>query len=177
MENSLKSIATHYGLYLGALLSFLTVIIYAVNLDLFVNVYYGFSLYFIVIIFGIITVAKVKANYNGFLSFKNAFTSYFITILIGLTISSLVSFVIFNFIDPEAAEILKTKTIDMLANTLEGLNTPVDQIDEMVEKVESQNMFSIGNVFQSLVVNYLIPLCIIGLIVAAALKKSNPEAE
>jgi len=38
---TIKSIATNYGTYLGGLLAILTVLVYAVNLDLMTNMWYG----------------------------------------------------------------------------------------------------------------------------------------
>ncbi|MEW4924759.1 DUF4199 domain-containing protein [Algibacter sp. 2305UL17-15] len=177
MENSLKSIATNYGLYLGVALALLTIITYAVDIGLFVNAVYGISLYIIMIVFGIIAIVNTKRFFNGYITFKGAFTSYFITILIGLLISALVSFILFNFIDVESSEILRDKAIEKVVQTLEGFNVPTETIDETVEKMESENLFSIGNVIQSIAINYLLPLTVIGLIVAAVMKKNPPEAE
>jgi len=176
MEKSLKSIATNYGLYLGVFLALVTVLAYAVNLELLTNMWVGILILISIIIFGIISVAKVKQAQNGFASFKQAFTSYFITVLIGLLISTLVSFLLFNVIDTDAAEVLKEKTIEKTVQMMEGFNTPTEVIDKSVEEMESQNQYSIGNITKGLA-GYLVVFSIIGLIVAAAMKKSNQEAE
>ncbi len=92
MDKTLKSIATNYGLYLGVLMALLTVISYAVNLELLTNMWYGIFILIAIIAFGIISVAKLKQAQNGFASFKEAFSSYFITVIIGLVISTFVSY-------------------------------------------------------------------------------------
>ena len=176
MEKSLKSIATNYGLYLGVFLALITVLAYAINLEFLTNMWVGILILIAIIIFGIISVAKVKQAQNGFASFKQAFTSYFITVLIGLLISTLVSFLLFNVIDTDAADVLKEKTIEKTVEMMEGFNTPTEVIAESVEQMESQNQYSIGNITKSLA-GYLVVFSIIGLIVAAAMKKSNTEAE
>ncbi|WP_339894084.1 DUF4199 domain-containing protein [uncultured Algibacter sp.] len=176
MEKSLKSIATNYGLYLGVFLALITVLAYALNLELLTNMWVGILILIAIIIFGIISVAKVKQAQNGFASFKQAFTSYFITVLIGLLISTLVSFLLFNVIDTDAADVLKEKTIEKTVEMMENFNTPTEVIAETVEQMESQNQYSIGNVTKGLA-GYLVVFSIIGLIVAAAMKKNNPEAE
>ncbi|GAA3576928.1 DUF4199 domain-containing protein [Snuella lapsa] len=176
MEKTLKSIASNYGLYLGALLALLTVIAYAVNLNLFVNFWFGLSIYLLIIVIGIIAVAKVKQNFNGYATFKDAFTAYFITILIGLSISTAVSFVLFNFIDTEAAVVLKEKSIDKMVSVYENNNLPQDKLAEIVEKMESEDLYSLKNNLTALAINYLLPLSIIGLLVAAAMKKTNPNS-
>ncbi len=176
MEKSLKSIATNYGLYLGALLALLTVVSYAVNLELLTNMWYGIFILIAIIVFGIISVAKTKQANNGFANFKEAFTSYLITILIGLVISTLVSYLLFNFIDTDAALVLKEKTIEKTVQMMENFNTPSEAIAQAVEKIESQDQFAIGSIIKGLA-SYLVFFSIIGLIVAAALKKNNPNAE
>ena len=148
MENSKKSIAINYGLYLGSLLAILTALAYAINLDLLTNMWYGIFIFIAIIVFGIISVAKTKQLQNGFATFKESFTSYFITVLIGLLVSTIVSYLLFNFIDTEAANILKEKTIESTIQMLESFNTPADKIAETVEQIESQNQYSILNILK-----------------------------
>jgi hypothetical protein len=177
MEKSLKSIAINFGLYLGTTLALISVLAYAIDLELYTQIWFGLVILAIIITFGIIAVIKVKQANNGFLSFKNAFTSYFITVLIGLVISALVSILIFNVVDPEAATNLQEKVISSQIERLENFNVPTDVIDETIEKIEAQgNMFGVGNVLQSIIWQ-LLGFSVIGLIVAAVMKKSNPEAE
>lgn len=177
MEKSLKSIATNFGLYLALSLSLITVIAYAVDLNLFVNTWYGISIYIIIIFFGIYAVAKVKQAFNSYASFKDAFSAYFITILVGLLVSTVITYILFNFIDTDAALVLKEKSIEKLIEVYENMNLPEDKIAQMVDKVESENLYSIKNSLIGMATSYLLPLSIIGLIVAAAMKKSNPNAE
>jgi len=176
MEKSLKSIATNFGLYLGILLTMATVIPYIIDIGLLTNTWLGVFILISIIVFGIISVAKAKQAQNGYASFKEAFTAYFITIALGLLISTLVSYVLFNFIDTNAAEVLKEKTIEKTVQMLENYNSPTSIIDETVEKLESQNNYSLINIAQGLV-GYILMFSIIGLIVAAAMKKKNPEDE
>jgi len=175
MENSIKSSAINYGLYLGGFLSLLTVLVYAVKLDLMTNMWYGISLLLLIVVFGIISIAKGKGIQEGFISFKQSFTAYFLTILIGLVISTIVTYIIFNIVDPDAAIVLKEKTIEASIKMMEGFGAPPDAIAEQVDKLEKGNQFSIGNIVQSLVFQ-LVMFSIIGLIAAAIMKK-NPDTE
>ncbi|MBJ6367644.1 DUF4199 domain-containing protein [Snuella sedimenti] len=175
MEKTLKSIASNYGLYLGALLALLTVLAYAINIELLTNMWYGIFILFAIITFGIISVGKIKQHLNGFASFKQAFTGYFVTVVIGLAISTLVSYLLFNFIDTGAADVLKEKTVEKTVQMLESFNTPQETIAEAVNNIESQNQYSLGNIIKGLA-GYLVFFSIIGLIVAAAMKKTNPDS-
>ncbi|WP_338730988.1 DUF4199 domain-containing protein [Mangrovimonas cancribranchiae] len=176
MEKSVKSIAINYGLYLGGILALFSVLAYAINLDLYTKVWYGIALLLIVIVFGIISTVKTKSALQGIISFKEAFTSYFLTVLIGIAISSVVSILIFNVIDPEAAIVLKEKIVDSQVQMMRNFGAPEEAVAEAVEKMEAEsNMFSIGNVLQSLVFQ-LVGFSIVGLIVALVLKKNEENA-
>ena len=171
----MKSSAINYGLYLGATLAVLTVLIYAVNVDLMANWMLGIGFLILIIIFGIVSTAKSKGINNGILSFKEAFTSYFITVIVGVLISSVLSIILFNFIDPEAADQIQQKIIDNTVQMMQGFGAPAESIAEQVEKLEAQNQFSIGSVLKSLAFQIVL-YSVIGLIVAAIMKKSDPDA-
>ena len=175
MEQSIKSSAINYGVYLGGLLALITVLIYAININLMVNMWIGIGLLIVIVGFGIVSTAKSKSILEGLLSFKQAFSSYFITVAVGIAISTAVSAILFNFIDPEAAEVIKEKTVETMITMLEGFNTPAETIADAVEKIESQNQYGILNLLKSLAWGLLFQ-SIIGLIVAAIMKKTNPDA-
>ena len=177
MEKSLKSIAINYGLYLGIGLSLFTLLGYTINLGLLVN--YWVMLLILplaIIIFGIVATAKIKASFDGFLSFKEAFSSFFITVAVGLIISTFVSIIIFNFVDPEASLEIKEILISNTENFMSSMGAPIEAIAESVEQIEEQDTFGIGTQFKSLAQS-IIFFAIIGLLVAAAMKKSNPDTE
>jgi Protein of unknown function (DUF4199) len=175
MEKSIKSSAINYGVYLGAALSLITITIWFVNLNLMANIWLGIGILLAAIAFGVVSTAKSKSIMNGFLTFKEAFSSYFITIAVGVIISQVVSFILFNFIDPEAAKQIQQITIDSTVNMMEGFGAPAETIAEAVEKIENTNQFSIVSVLKSTAWS-LVFQAVIGLIVAAIMKKSNPDA-
>ncbi|PNW28583.1 DUF4199 domain-containing protein [Formosa algae] len=175
MENSLKSMAATYGIYLAILLSALTIIAYVINLEILTSMWVGAGTFIVIVVFGIISTAKAKSSQNGFITFKDAFTAYFVTILIGVIISTLVSIILFNFIDPEAAEILKQQIIEKSTDMMKSFGAAQEQIDLAVVEMEKQNQFEIGSQLKSLAFS-IIFYCIIGLIIAVAMKKNDPEA-
>lgn len=176
METFIKSSAINYGLYLGAILSIITIAAYAINLDLFINMAFGISLFVLTITLAILSLFKSKKILNGFISFKDAFSSYFITIAIAVIISSIISFVIFNFVDPEAAIVLKEKAMDNQVEMLKNFGSPEETIEQVVEAGEkSGDLFSIINILKS-TAGYLVFYSIIGLIIALILKKEDPDA-
>lgn len=176
MEKSLKSSSLNYGMYLGLILAALTVVGYAISLDLFTKWWFGILMMILVIIFGIISSMKARKLMGGFINFKNAFTAYFIAILVGIVISSVVSIIIFNVIDPDAAIILQDKIIEMQVEMMQNFGTPQDAIDKAVNDMQANgNMYSIGNILKSIAYQ-LIGFSIVGLIVALVVKKNDPNA-
>ena len=176
MEKTLKSSAINSGLYLGIILAALTVIGYAIDLSLFTQWWFGILLLMLVVIFGIVSSMKAKKLSGGFIKFKVAFTAYFIAILIGILISSVVSIVIFNFVDPESAVVLQDMIIENQVEMMERFGTPQEAIDQAMQKVEANgSMYSIGNIFKSIAFQ-LVGFSIVGLIVAAVVKRKDPNA-
>jgi len=176
METSTKSSAINYGLYLGIGLALITVLCYAIKIELLVNFWLIFLILpILMIVVGIISTAKSKNIQNGFITFKEAFSSYFITVAIGTIISTLVSYIIFNFVDPESAIYLKQLAIEKTQNMMEGFNAPVEEIAKQVEAIENQDTTSIGAQLKQLAQS-LIFFAVIGLIVALIMKR-KPENE
>ena len=177
MENSVaKKSAMSYGLYLGISLILITVLVYSLNIGLFVEWWFTLFLFIGIVIFGVMSALKSRKILGGFISFKDAFTSYFITVFLGLLLSTIVSFLLFNVIDPEATQVLQEKIIDSSVQMMEKFGAPQDAIDEAVAKMAQENQFSLGKQLTSLAFQ-LIFYAVIGLIVALATKKNNPELE
>jgi hypothetical protein len=176
MEKTIKSSAINLGLYLGGLLALSSILAYALYLDLFTKWWYGIGMMLLIIVIGVYSAVKSKKTLNGFISFKDAFASYFIPIAIALIISTIIGIAIFNFIDPEAAVILKEKIVDSTVEMLRNFNAPEEAVAQTVEQLESEeNMFSIGNQVWGLA-KQLIGFSDVGLIDAIIIKR-NPESE
>ncbi|MEQ3664983.1 MULTISPECIES: DUF4199 domain-containing protein [unclassified Olleya] len=175
MEKTIKSIAINFGLYLGATLGGITVLAYALYLDLLTKWWLGILLFVIIIVYGIISVSKSKASLDGYISFKESFSSYFITVAIGVIISTLVSVLVFNFIDPEAAVALKEKTIEATLQIMKNFNAPEEEIAKTLDLMEAQkNQFALMPQIQSTAM-FLVIQAVIGLIVSLIMKKTNED--
>lgn len=175
MENSVKSSAIQYGLYLGLILSSFTIIGYAVNIEILTKWWLGIILFILIIVIGIVSTAKAKSILNGFISFKEAFTAWFTTIVVGILISTVVSILIFNVVDPEAAELVKQASIEATVSMLENFGTPQESIDMAITEMENTNQFAVGNLLKSLAWQFLF-YAIVGLLIALIMKKTDPDA-
>jgi hypothetical protein len=172
MEPTAKSNSINLGLYLGATLAAVIVLIYAINLDLMVKWWLSIVLILIIVTFGSISAKKAKAISGGFISFKDAFVNYFITIAIGTAISTVVGVLIFVFVDPEAAAYVNEQILVATKQSMERFGAPQELIDSTIEEASKKDNFSLANQLQSYVFQ-LAFYAVIGLIVALIVKKTD----
>jgi len=175
MEKSLKSTAINYGIYLGIGLVIYTVLSYVIDIEFLVNFWMNLLILPIAIItIGIVSSAKAKSLLGGFMNFKQAFTAYFIPVAIGILISTTVTVILFNYIDPESAEYLKELSINKTTAFMEKMGTPQADMDNAIATMEDQETFAIGTQLRSLAQS-LIFFTVIGLLVALVMKKKDPN--
>jgi uncharacterized membrane protein YeaQ/YmgE (transglycosylase-associated protein family) len=174
MKTELKNTATNIGLYLLATLSLWSICVYATdNLEIIVNYWVSLLITPLTIIgFGVASCLSSKKALGGYISFKQAFTAYFITIIIGLIGSAVVSYLIFNVIDPDAGKEIFEIVIEKTIQTMERFGAPQEVIAEQVTALQEQMNYKMKNLLlQNL--QGVILFSIIGLIVAAVTKKNK----
>ena len=174
MEQTTKSAAINYGVYLGAITSLISIIVYGVDIDLFTAPWLGIVLFIIVVAFGAVSALNSRKLLGGFISFKQAFSSYFITIAVGTLMSSIVGIVIFTYIDPEAAIYLNEQVLILTKETMERIGLPQEAIIAAIEEASKKDNFSLGAQTQAFVFR-LVFYAVIGLIVGLIVKKTDSK--
>lgn len=174
MENSIKSTGTTYGVYLGIILSLITVVVYAIDLAIFAEWWYGILNFLVLLVISIMAVIKAKSLKSNYFTFREAFSAYFITVVIGTLISSAVSLLLFNVIDPQAAEQLMELTVEATRNMMERFGVPQADIQEAITEMEGENQFSPGNYLTGYIFSLAI-YAVIGLIIGLIFKEKNPQ--
>src|SRR5690625_5594439 len=97
-KENIKKISSRQGLYLGAILSLLTIITYFINWDVFLSPWFQFSKFLIVVSLAIYaTLLSRKAYFHDF-CFRDGFSAFFFTIGVGLGVFTLVKWILFDFI-------------------------------------------------------------------------------
>ncbi|MGA8853977.1 MAG: DUF4199 domain-containing protein [Christiangramia sp.] len=172
MENPAKKISTSYGIYLGIALILIVVLAYAFDLTLFTKWWFGISLLIFVVVMAIMSSIKAKNVSTGLFTFKDAFGSYFLTIFIGTFISLIFGIILFNVIDPDAAETLTELTIESTREMMAGFGAPESQIDEAIQKMQTENQYSIMNQLKGYGFQ-LIMYAVIGLIVSLIIREKD----
>lgn len=178
MDNNMsivKKNSINYGVILGIILALTTTLMYVVNTELFTKWWIGIITILIVIVTGIVSTAKSKSLLGGFMSFKEAFSSYFITVAVGLLISTAVGILIFTVLDPDLAEYLNERTLEITREFMEGFGAPEEEINKALADLEGKNNFSLMNQLKSYVFGLAFQ-AVLGLLVALIFKKKDPNA-
>lgn len=174
MNEIVKKNGINFGIILGVISVLTTTIIYATNPENFVSIWVGISIFLFNIAVGLFAVGKTKKAMGGYITFKEAFTVYFITMALSALIGIAFMFILFNFIDPSIKETIMDSTIKMSVNMMQSAGLKSEDIRKSVEAIKAADNFSLINQVKSYFIGLLVNT-IIGLIVAAAMKKNNPN--
>ena len=172
MNEIVKKNGVNFGVIMGVISIIATTIMYALDITLFVNIWVGITLFLINIVIGIVAVAKAKKGFLGFISFKDAFTVFFITMAIGSLMGALYMLVLFNFIDPAAKATITESAIEMTVKFMQQAGSKTADIAKTVKDMRETDNFAPLSMIKSYF-GGLLMYTIIGLIVAAAMKKNN----
>ena len=172
---TVKESAIQYGLILGGILAISTVLMYALNQELFLSAWVGISTLIICVGAGIVSTGKAKDILGGIMTFKQAFTAYFITQAIGLLISTAIGILIFSIIDTELGAYLNEQSYEMARAFMERFNTPEEIMNESLNELKEVDNFSIVNQVKSYFTG-LIMQAVIGLLIGLIFKKADPNA-
>lgn len=176
MNDVIKKNGVNFGIIVGVISILISTILYIINLELMVSIWIGIIIFLINLGVGIFAVAKSKKSLDGYITFKEAFTTFFIVMAVGSLINVIFMFVLFNLVDPEAkatlSEVALKKTVEMMQN----MGAKSEDVRATAQQMKEVDNFSIASIAKSYV-GGLVLYTIIGLIVAAAMKKNKPEFE
>ena len=172
METQAKKQALNLGLYMGLALIVVTSICYVINIGLLANFWVGLLNLLIVFSFALFSCYFTR-KIMGFPNFKDVFTSYTITVALGLAISTIFTIVLFNLIDPDAAEIIKEQSIVEMQSIMERFNAPQAEIDKAILQAQNADNFSIGSLIQNYFI-FLAIMLLLGLFAALLFRKKDP---
>ena len=171
-----KKNAINHGVILGLMLALSTTIMYAFNTELFTKWWVGIASILLTVVMGIVATAKSKGILGGYMSFKQAFSSYFITCAVGLAISTAVGILIFSVVDPELAQYLNERSLEIAREMMERFGAPQSEIDKALAEAAGKDNFSIVNQAKSYI-SFLILQSVIGLLIGLIFKKKDPDLQ
>lgn len=173
MKDAIKSNASRFGLIAAAISVGYTLLAYLVDITLMVNYFAGIGLWIVGLIIFILAVSRAKKQMGGFITFRDAFSTFILAYIIFALISTSFNILLFGVIDTAAAEEIRELTIEAQVELMENIGAPEDQIEENIQMLEEGNPYGIGSLVQGFFWGIVI-YAIIGLIVAAIMKKNPP---
>jgi hypothetical protein len=130
--------------------------------------------YVVPIVFCVIACITAKKSNEGYLEFKEALKICFgILVLTGLA-SSIVSYVLFNYIDVAFADSLKQLSIEKTQEIMEKFKVPAEETEKAINTIANKNIFALGEIIKGFTLG-CIGYFIEALIIAAIIKKKRPE--
>lgn len=173
MPKTIKSIAINKGMQLGFVLSSVTLLAYFIDLSILTKASVMLGLFCTTVFLAVLSIYVTKRFLDGFITLREAFSAFFITVLVGTVISTIISVVLFNFIDPEAAIIVKDNMTTFIADFMKWANAPADEIEKAVTQMkQAPSNYSIGASIQY-IIKQLLFYSVIGIIASLIMKKTN----
>ncbi|MES2864495.1 MAG: DUF4199 domain-containing protein [Bacteroidota bacterium] len=176
MNEAIKKNGIKFGVISGIISIVVTVLMYAIDINLFANSYIGFGMVIFYLILGIYVVSTTKKEMGGVINFKEAFTAYFIYCVIGIVIANIFNYILFNFIDPAAKEQILEITIKKTVEFMEKFDTPKEAMKEAIVSLKENDQYSIANIIKGSAFSIIFS-SIIGMIVAAIMKTKTTYNE
>lgn len=175
MNQLIKSKGLNFGLVYGFTLILPILYAYVIDLNYFVSFWALGVLLLTFFVHGFWVVGSLKKAQEGFATFKEAFSVFFISNAVGFLISTIVTILIFNVIDPELQTVVKELTINTTSEFLQDMGATTEQIDESINKINEQDNYSIGAQIKGYFFTLVIA-SIVGLLISLIMKR-NPEQD
>ena len=171
----MNDISFRNGMLAGIVIILLGSILHAIDPRSFLNIY-GFVGYAVFLFFMVRSVLQVRKNEGGILSFGSAFVAAFIPMTIGVYISSIFTYAMHNWINPDLIFLMKEIVIETTTVTMEKMSEMFDidmDEDEVLKELEKVNYgFSFGSLVLSWITTSVMG-CLPALIIAAFIKRGE----
>lgn len=173
---NMKDYILSSGLYLGLLQILLLVFSYVMGVEFSLNEAWSLINAFLPYILLVYLVIRYKKLVGGYVSFKETFSVTLGTLVAGAFIGTFFSILMYNFIAPDFAAMLKQATLDKLFVQMEQLpedNAMYGVMETLIEQTEAEDIYSPSNQLKAFFYGLLVQI-IFSLIIAAFVKKDKP---
>lgn len=166
--------ALRNGLIMGLGCIALTLVFYFISPSMMIS-WGSWISYAVILFFMYKTIKDIRDDNGGFISLGDGFKNSWISYIIGMTLSSLFSFVLIKYIDTSLLDIIREEQVKALEKMGSMFNLPEEDLQKQIEAIESTNPFSPATFLLGILVSFIFPGSLIALIMAAIMKKNNPE--
>lgn len=173
-NNAVMNHALRAGLILGLVLIISTLIVYFIDRGSIASFQFGLLNILIYILFPIFTLLNLRKSNEGYIDFKYAFIDSFFTCFNAAILTSIFTYVLYNYMDTDLAGFIREKMVEKTTSMLENMNIPQEEIDKQIEKLEETNLeYGLVPIIKGLTYQGIIA-AVYSLILAAIFKRSRP---
>lgn len=163
MEN--KSV--NLGLIAGGAIVLIMFVVDMFNNRLMVHFSMSYFPTLVLIAAMVFSAREARKDYEH-LSFADAFKESMIPFLVGNGIYLIFNYILYNFIDPDLADIAKEKALELFNNGMLNNFFDEDQLEDMVDQIrEAEYRPTPGQTLFSYLFSLILPGGLVGLILAA----------
>jgi len=175
METKQLNPLVQYGLMSAVVGILMFTILYMGGVSFFMSpvAYIGYAF---PILFAVLACLKQKKNQGGFLEFSKALKISFGVFVITALTTSIVSYVLMNFIDKEFSQAMQQASMEMTEKMMKRFGAPQDSIDKAIADAAKTSPFSLSKMALGFAFSCIFWF-LISLIVSVIVKKKNPAEE
>jgi hypothetical protein len=175
LESPAKN-ALRFGAIIGLVSIGITVLLYAIDYALLVQLKVLFimlAIYIGMVIYGGINYRK---QVGGYLSYGKAFQHGFVALVVASIIGILFSVILYNVIDTELPQKLTDATVENTEEMMRNFGAPEDQLDTQLEKVrkDTEERFTALGLVKQFGIGLIIN-AVLAAITALFVKRKEPE--
>lgn len=174
MNEIIKKNSSKFGLIAAGIVIAYNLLGFLLDANFLINVYLTTGLFLLTLALYIISVAQSKKGLGGYINFREAFTAFMLSTIISSLLVTTFSIILYNYIDPEFGVRVKEMGLEKAAELWDKMGLTEEQINEQLEVYENTDNYAIGSQVKTFFVGIVVS-SVIGLIVAAVMKKNRPE--
>lgn len=169
-----RATSLKWGITIGIVALIYTILLYIINAKLLANLLYTSLSLVIMIILMVLCVKEIKKGQEGYISLSEALFGAFFPFVIGTFISSIFTFILMKYIDPNLPILIKDTVTENTIQMMKNWNVPEEEITKALDKINEKDFTpKIGETL----VNFLGVSAfgfVISFIIAAIMKKKKP---
>lgn len=176
-QRTLMKHAVQWGLIVGGVSIILTILLYAIDYALMVQLkvlFLSLAIYLGLVIYAGLNYRK---SIGGFMPFGKAFQHGFIILAVSALVATIFSFVLYNVIDTELPKKLTDATIENTRAMMENFGAPEDKIDEELVKAEERTKDQFTVIGQAKGYFFILIFSAIMALISALIVKKNEPVE
>lgn len=179
-ENQVKKEGASLGIYLGGIVAAVGILMlyWLVSSSSFIVTSFGsIIIYILLLVVTVLFCVQLRKRVGGYWTFRQALTGIFVMLFIAWAISSAVSLLFEQFVEPGIQERLLMNVQNNTIAFMEGQGVPDDQIDKTTEQldkaIEDAANMTWGQRLKSYAVMIIVTF-VLAMIFAAIFKRSKP---